>query len=145
MGLNGNRSSPQFKNYPKKHDIEYTCEPYSLWINSVAPTRCGNDFKIVISEHMLLIKLMVTSCKMSLMWMSENLWRQVNICWGNGLVPATGHYQSQYRTRSMSVYGVTMPQCDTPLPCVTKLQAYGQAFDTVPILQSTDEHWSYLS
>ena len=44
-----------------------------LDINSLAPGRCGSTFVNVISEHMLWINFMSTSCAIALMWMPQNI------------------------------------------------------------------------
>ena len=38
----------------------------------MAPGRCGNNLYNVISEHMLRINFMSTSCEIALMWMPHN-------------------------------------------------------------------------
>ena len=47
-------------------------------INSLSPGRCGNIFKSVISEHMLWIKFMSTSCEIALRWMPLKTFRWVS-------------------------------------------------------------------
>ena len=58
--------------------ISYFCNiPLALWLpqwNSLASGRSGTNFKIVISEHMLRIKLMSTSREIPLWWMHKTLW-----------------------------------------------------------------------
>ena len=57
-----------------------------LHINSLAPGKCGDNFKGVISE-LIWIKFMST-CEITLSWMPQNtLDDKVNIGSGNGLVP----------------------------------------------------------
>ena len=41
--------------------------------NSLTPGRCGSNFKSAISQHMLQIKCMSTSCKINLKGMPHNI------------------------------------------------------------------------
>ena len=41
-------------------------------LNSLAPGRYENNFEIVISEHMLRIKSLISSCEIALRWMQQN-------------------------------------------------------------------------
>ena len=41
-------------------------------VNSLVPGRCGNNFKSVISEHILSIKFMSPSSETALRWMQQN-------------------------------------------------------------------------
>ena len=81
-------------------------------LNSLAPGRCGNHFKSVISKHMLWIKFMGTSCEIALRRMPQNTFDnkptlvQV-MAWCS---QATSRYLSQCWPRSLSPYGVTRPQ-----------------------------------
>ena len=41
-------------------------------MNSLVPGRCDSNFKSAISEHMLQIKFMSTSCEIALRWIPQN-------------------------------------------------------------------------
>ena len=65
------------------------------WLNSLAPGRCGNDIKSVISEVILQIEFMDT-CETTFRWMPENVfydqWTLVQVmAW---CCQATSHYRS---------------------------------------------------
>ena len=45
---------------------------YGIYINSMAPDWCANNFKSVIYKHMLLIKFMSTFHEIALMWLPQN-------------------------------------------------------------------------
>ena len=84
----------------------------SVWIESLALGRCGNNFECVISEH--LIKFMRTSCDIALRWMTQqnptddkSTLVQV-MAWCR---QTRSNCLSQCRPRSISLYGITRPQC----------------------------------
>ena len=87
--------------------------PYGVtrpqWVNSLAPGRCDGNFNSVISEQMLWIKFMSTSCETALRWMPQNIFdekfRLIQVmAWCH---KATDHYQSQCWPSFMSPCGVT--------------------------------------
>ena len=83
---------------------------YKLF-NTLVPERCSNYFKIVIFLFMLQTEFLSTSCEIALRCMPHNptdgsTLVQVMAWW----CQATNHYLSQCWPRSMSPYGVTMPQ-----------------------------------
>ena len=59
--------------------------------SSLAPGRCGSNFKSVIFEHKLRVKFMSTSCEIALKWMPQDAFddKEVNIGSGNGLVTSS--------------------------------------------------------
>ena len=58
-------------------------------VNSLAPERCVNYFKSVISEHMLQIKFMRTSYEIALLRMPQETFDEMSILvLGNSLVPS---------------------------------------------------------
>ena len=71
--------------------------------------RCGSNFKRLISEHMLWIKFMSTSCVITLMWIPQNTfdYQSVNNGSGDGH-QATSFYLSQCWPRCMSSFGFTL-------------------------------------
>ena len=56
------------------------------WVNSLVLGRYDRNFESVISEHMLWIEFMSTSCEIILRWMPQNTYDKSNIGSGNGLV-----------------------------------------------------------
>ena len=68
--------------------------------NSLVP---GSNFKSVISEHMLQIKFMSTSCEIAMMWMPRNTSDDMST-----LVQVMKQCLSQCWPRSMS-YGISRP------------------------------------
>ena len=50
----------------------HICVSRPQWVNSLAPGRCGSNFKSVIYEHMLWIKSTSTSCEIALRGMPQN-------------------------------------------------------------------------
>ena len=81
------------------------------WLNSLAPGRCGNDIKSVISELILQIEFMDT-CETTFRWMPGNVfydqWTLVQVmAW---CCQATSHYRSQCWPRSISPYSITRSQ-----------------------------------
>ena len=73
---------------------------------------CGNNYKNVISEHMLQIKFMSTWYEIALRWMPQDTFD------GNstllqvmaGRSQATSHYPSRYWPRFVSPYSITRPR-----------------------------------
>ena len=75
-------------------------------INSLVPGRCGNDFKSVISRHMLLIESMKIACEIAPRWMTQITCEDKSIlvqvmAW---CCEAPSHYLSQCWPRSISPY-----------------------------------------
>ena len=75
--------------------------------------KCGKVLKSVISELMLWIKFIITSCEIALSWIAENTSDVKStlvqiMAWCH---QASNHYLSQCWPRSVSPYGVTRPQC----------------------------------
>ena len=82
------------------------------WVNSLAPGRCGNNFKSMMFKHILQIKFMGTCCEIALRWIPQNSFDNMStllqeMVW---CCQATSHYLSQYRPRSVYPYGITKPQ-----------------------------------
>ena len=89
----------------------------------LAPGRCGNGFKSVISKHMLWITFTSSSCEIALRWMPENAFyvkstvAQV-MAWCH---QATSHYLSLWWYRLVLLCVITKPQCvKTSLPQIPK-------------------------
>ena len=89
---------------------------HSVWVNSLAPGRCGNNFKSVIFKLTMQTSCLGTFSWVAQRWMPQNLtnekstlvmWRHQAITWG----------QSQCWPRSMVPYGITMPQWVNELQC----------------------------
>ena len=112
-----------YKQKPNRTDITADCPEFygqvhntqhTFILNSLAPGRCGSDFdfKSIISENMLGIKFMRTSCEIALWWMPQNTFDGKStlvqiMAWCR---QATSHYLSQCQSRSMSPYGITKPK-----------------------------------
>ena len=87
-------------------------------LNSLAPGRCGCKFKIVISEHLLWIKFMNTSCELALSWMTPNSCDDKStlvqvMVWCHQPLSL-----SQYWLRSLWPYGVTRLQWVNLCTCI---------------------------
>ena len=82
-------------------------------INSLAPGKFEQNFRHVNFKHTLVIDGWGIFCKFALIWMSldftdaQSTLVQV-MAWCR---QATSHYPSQCLPRSLSLYGVTRPQC----------------------------------
>ena len=86
--------------------VTHTC------LNSLAPGICINNSESIILKHMLRIKFISTACKIALRWVPQNLTNKKStlvqvMAWCR---QATSHYLSQCWSRSLSPYGVNMPQ-----------------------------------
>ena len=57
-------------------------------VNSLAPGRCGSNFKRAISKHVTILVHVHYLWNCSQVDATEHLWWQVNIASGNGLVPS---------------------------------------------------------
>ena len=99
--------------------------------NTLAPRKCGRNFKSVIYEHMLQIKLMITFCEMALRETSHNPFSdESTLAWTMaGSHETTCHYLSQSWFRSMFPYGITGPQW---VESARLLQVYCCQIDTIP-------------
>ena len=91
--------------------IQWRCYMF----NSLALGWCGCHFKSVISENLLWIKFMNTSCKVDPSWMSQNTFHDESILvqvmtW---CLTAPSHYLNRCWSISMSVYGITRQQLPT--------------------------------
>ena len=81
-------------------------------INLLAPGRCSNDLKNIMLKLNTQSSSSVTCCGIALMWMPKNInngkakFLQI-MAW---YCQATSHYLSQCWLRSMTPYGITMPQ-----------------------------------
>ena len=80
--------------------------------NSLVPSRCGNDFKSMISRYILQVTSMKTSCETALRRIPQNTFDNKStlvqvMTW---FPQATNHYLSQCWPRSMSPYAITRPQ-----------------------------------
>ena len=82
-----------------------------LLFNSLAPGRCGSNFKCVFSKFIWWINILTTSCGIALRWVSENLTDEESTlvqvmagCW-----KATSHYLNHCWHWSMWPYGITRP------------------------------------
>ena len=85
-----------------------------LWrtVNSLAFGKCGNNFKIVISNSILQIDILSISCEIALRRMPQNPFDDKStlvkvMAW---CCQATSHYLNQLWPRFMSPYGITRPQ-----------------------------------
>ena len=81
-------------------------------VNSLPPGRYGSNFTSGISEHILHIKFMSTSCQTAVGWMSQNTFDDKStlvqvMTWCH---QAASYYLTQCSPRSMSPYSVTRPQ-----------------------------------
>ena len=100
-----------------KHDALKS--PQRRKFNSLAPGRCGSNFKSVISKHIIWwINFMSTSCEIVLKWMPQNTFNEKSTlvqitAW---YCQATSHYLSHCWPISMSPYHVTRPQWVNSLP-----------------------------
>ena len=80
-------------------------------LNSLAPGTCGNNFKSVTSEYLLLMKFLSTCCEIALMWIPQNIVDESTLVqvmvWCR---QATSHYLNQCWLRSPTPYAVTRLQ-----------------------------------
>ena len=89
--------------------------PITYWgsiFNSLAPGRCGCDFKSMIFEFILQNSSLDNRCEIVVRWMPQNHTNEKSrlvqvMAWCR---QATSHYLSQCWPRSISPYGVTGPQ-----------------------------------
>ena len=83
-----------------------------LYLNSLTPGKCKWNFRYVIFKQILVIGCWGISCEIALIWMSQDFTNDQSIlvqvmAWCH---QAPSHYLSQCWPRSLSPYGVTMPQ-----------------------------------
>ena len=81
-------------------------------INSLAPGRCGKNFKNIIFKTVIWSSSWSTRYEIVRKWMSKNLTNEKStllqvMAWCH---QATSHYLSQRWPRSMLPYGITRPQ-----------------------------------
>ena len=92
--------------------VFYWFEWVILFFNSLAPGKCEWNFRYVIFKHILVIGGWGISCEIAPIWMSleftddQSTLVQV-LAWCRH---ATSHYLSQCWPRSLSSYGVTIPE-----------------------------------
>ena len=82
--------------WPRSLSPYYITRPQ--WVNSSAPGRCGNDFKSVMSEQMLWVGFMSTSCKTAFKWLPQDTFDDMSTFTRYNITrchQATGHYLSQ--------------------------------------------------
>ena len=80
--------------------------------NSLAPGRCGCNFKLVIFKLIPKIVMFRISCEIALRWIPEDLVNGKStlvqiMAW---CLQATNHYLNQWWLRSVRSYGITGPQ-----------------------------------
>ena len=83
-----------------------------LWLNSLAPGRCGRNLKLVISKLIWRTDILSISCETALIWMSLDFTDDQSssvqvMAWCH---QAPSHYLRQCWCRSMSPYDATRPQ-----------------------------------
>ena len=80
-------------------------------INSLAPGRCGSNFKYVLSKHMLQIKFMST-CEIAVRWMPKNAFddKATLVQVMARCHQATSHNQNQCWFCSVTPYCTTRPR-----------------------------------
>ena len=81
-------------------------------LKSLVTGRCGSNFKIVIFEDILHIKLLCSAREIALMWMPQTIFDDKStliqiMAWSR---QPTSHNLSQCWPRSISPYGITKPQ-----------------------------------
>ena len=92
--------------------LNYTS--HGSWpINSLAPGKFEWNFRYVLLKWLLVIDGWGIACEIALIWMSLDFTNDQSIlvqvmAWCH---QATSHYLSQCCPRSLSLYGVTRPQC----------------------------------
>ena len=106
-----------------------------MLFNILVPGRYSNYFKIVIFLFMLQNEFLSTSCEIALRCMAHNpIGRSTLVQVMAWCCQATNHYLSQCWPRSMSPYGVTMPQWVDICVYISNTFFYFCAFLTFPFM-----------
>ena len=89
-----------------------TLVPLPFTLNSLAPRRCGSNFKSMIFKLILQNNILATRGDIALRWMPQNLTNGKltsvqEMAW---CCQVTSHYVNQCWPRSMSPYCLNMPQ-----------------------------------
>ena len=123
------------------------------WFNSLAPGRCGRNFKFIIFKSIPWTDISCAAWKIVVRWIPQN-----SIDYKSTLVQvmawcrqATSHCLNRCWPRSMSPYGVTRPQCVylwlihlNDHVCFVKLSYNSVRYRCLPSLPShnnTDQSW----